>query len=234
METRGYVIAGGRSSRMGVDKGEVRLGGRTLLEIAVGKLRQVCESVVVVGERAHVPAGVRVVRDLRRDCGPLGGIEAALLDADGRAAMFLPVDMPFVPEGLLTRLVAEWDRREAWTGFAVVDGRVQPLVCRMRPEMLGAVQGALGRGEYKVRPVLEGGGRDGVARQAPGAIVGSEISTGRRESVWPGWMPSDAEWELREFWFANLNTPDEWRAAEAALAGRGLPAGVMDGVETSS
>lgn len=205
---RGYVLAGGRSSRMGSDKAGMRLGELTLLEIAVGKLRRICEEVVVVGQRELVPRGVRVIEDLRPGCGPLGGMEAALTDAGEGSAMFLPVDMPFVPGELFRQMAGEWLRSDSRVCLAVVDGRVQPLVSLVRADVLGEVQGALARGAYKVRPVLEAAGGQKVH------VLRTEIATLVRDSVWPGWRPSDEEWEARELWFANLNTPEEFRSAE--------------------
>lgn len=205
---RGYVLAGGRSARMGSDKGDLRLGGVTLLEIAVGKLRRMCEEVAVVGRRDAVPSGMRVIPDLRPGCGPLGGIETALRDAGESWAMFLPVDMPFVPVDLLEGMATEWVRSEARVCFAVVDGRAQPLVSLLRPEALHELQAALLHGEYRVRLALEAAG------EAAGGVFRMEVSTSERNGVWPGWRPDKGEWAARELWFSNLNTPEEFALAE--------------------
>ncbi len=207
---RGYVLAGGRSSRMGVDKAEMRLGGRTLLEIAVGKLRRICDEVVVVGERAAAPEGVRVIADGWAGCGPMGGMEAALGDVGAGRAMFLPVDMPLMPMGLLEGMARVWAASGARVCLAVGDGQVQPLVSQVRGDVVSEVRAALGRGQYKVRPLLEAAG-------AQGGLVRTEIRTGERCAVWPGWTPSEAEWARRELWFANLNTPEEFGRAEVLM-----------------
>lgn len=210
-ELRGYVLAGGRSSRMGVDKAELELGGRTLLEIAVGKLRGICGEVVVIGPRRDLPPGVRRIDDLHGGCGPIGGMEAALRDlGSAAAAVFLPVDMPLLPAGLFSGLVEAWLSSAAAAAFALVDGRAQPLVSLLRAAALPEIERTLERGERKVRPVLERAGAGG-----PGGItVPTPISTLERRSVWPGWLPSDDEWSVRELWFANLNTPEEFARAE--------------------
>ncbi|GAC1355694.1 MAG: hypothetical protein NVSMB3_01150 [Acidobacteriaceae bacterium] len=210
-EVRGYVLAGGQSSRMGRDKAGLRLGGLTLLELAIGKLRRICGEVAVVGQRDDAPAGVRVLPDMWEGCGPIGGMEAGLRDADGGAVLFLPVDMPFVPAALLDRMMREWVRSDARVCVAVVDGRVQPLVSMVRSEVLPEIQAALGRGDYKVAPVLE---RVGGACDGGRGMMRTVIATGTRDRVWPGWMPDDEAWAVRELWFANLNTPEEFEAAE--------------------
>src|SRR6185437_8626930 len=81
-DVNGYVLAGGKSSRMGRDKAMLELAGKPLVQRAVEKLRRVCAEVFVVGNRPELEAYAPVVQDLHEECGPLGGIEAALLRSD--------------------------------------------------------------------------------------------------------------------------------------------------------
>src|SRR6476646_6937137 len=46
----GFVLAGGKSTRMGQDKAAVNLNGRTLLEHALAALREVCRDVAILGK----------------------------------------------------------------------------------------------------------------------------------------------------------------------------------------
>ncbi len=200
---------------MGVDKAELRLGGRTLLEIAVAKLDGLCSEVVVVGDRRSVPGGLRVLGDLRPGCGPIGGMAAALKDVGRGRAAFLPVDMPLLPSGLLAGLLGDWKRAGSGVCFAAVDGQAQPLVSLVAGDCWEEFAGAIERGEYKVRPLLEACGRKRAGLRQ------SEISTALGEgAVWPGWLPDANEWREREMWFANLNTPEEFAAAERVLRPR--------------
>lgn len=208
---------------MGVDKAELRLAGQTLLELAVAKLHRVCGEVVVVGERAEVPSGVRVIPDLHPGCGPLGGVEAALRDLhDVRGehpaewAAFLPVDMPFVPGGLFEDLLTEWVER-GQTGVRVtmveVDGHVQPLVSLVHRTVLPSVEASIARGEYKVRPMLELAARDLPQLGDIAALWKSDLFVEALAAGRGGWRPSPDEWRARSLWFSNLNTPAEFRQA---------------------
>jgi molybdopterin-guanine dinucleotide biosynthesis protein A len=65
----GLVLAGGKSVRMGEDKALLQFYGRPMVEIAVEKLRSVCEEVGIVGNRDDLGEFAAVVREgLRRDC----------------------------------------------------------------------------------------------------------------------------------------------------------------------
>ena len=47
----GFVLAGGKSTRMGQDKAAVTLNGLTLLQHALAALREVCRDVAILGKQ---------------------------------------------------------------------------------------------------------------------------------------------------------------------------------------
>ena len=99
------VLAGGEGRRIGGDKAQRRLGGRTLLDHALGAARIWSDQVAVA---LRTTGG-----DLLDDpdiAGPLGGLAAALRFARSEGAawvMTIPCDMPFLPDDLRQRLEAE-------------------------------------------------------------------------------------------------------------------------------
>ncbi len=111
-----YILAGGRSSRMGRDKAMLQLAGKTLLARAVEIARTVATEVVLLGDRQDLQGADRAIPDLHPGCGPVGGMETALRDLASRPsdsqkaerACFLPVDMPFLPAGLYAALMRDW------------------------------------------------------------------------------------------------------------------------------
>lgn len=233
-EVRGYVLAGGRSSRMGEDKARLRIGGRSLLEIAVGKLGEVCSEVSVVGGGETGLSGVKVIPDLRPGCGPMGGMEAALRDAGGSWAMFLPVDMPMVPVGLLRALRDRWTGgAEARVSFAEVDGRPQPLLSAMRAEVLPWLERSLSSGSYKVVPTLVEAGH-GMAQErglpVERVLERLEVRPAADLRDFYGWLSTGIDLATRAMWFANVNTPGEFQELEGYMAA-GLPSNSRSTVE---
>ncbi|MBN8818249.1 MAG: molybdenum cofactor guanylyltransferase [Sphingomonas sp.] len=101
----GAVIAGGKSTRFGSDKALARLRGRTLIDQVAETLATQTADLVVVG-REH--AGLRHLSDQPRpDLGPLGGIAAALIEANARgyaAVLTAPCDAYDLPADLLGQL----------------------------------------------------------------------------------------------------------------------------------
>jgi molybdopterin-guanine dinucleotide biosynthesis protein A len=125
--TAGLILCGGRSSRMGVDKALLRIGPRTLLDLALEHMGQVAAPVVLsITARQDPPRGyerLEWVRDEQADQGPLFGMARGFRALTGRAerVVVMPVDMPFLTGPWLARLVAGLAGHQAclfrWQGF---------------------------------------------------------------------------------------------------------------------
>lgn len=103
----GFVLAGGRSSRMGQDKSLIRFNGERLIEHALRTLRSAGFEPRIAGARSELSSFASIVPD-DSDCaglGPLSGICSALEAATARYALFLPVDLPLLPPSLVRYLV---------------------------------------------------------------------------------------------------------------------------------
>ena len=113
MSLLGAILAGGGSRRFGSPKTVARLHGTPLWQVAAERLSAVCDEVVAVVNHPQVAQQVAVetLPDRRPLAGPLGGIDAALaraLPGGHEAVLVLAVDMPWVTEAALRRLVDAW------------------------------------------------------------------------------------------------------------------------------
>src|SRR5215212_9828322 len=107
LDTEGFILVGGLSSRMGEDKSRLRLGRRTFVEVAADALATVSGRVSVVGSRAGVEShGLHVVRDVHEGLGALGGLHAAFTVCESPWAAVVPCDLPFVTAALFERLAS--------------------------------------------------------------------------------------------------------------------------------
>src|SRR5579864_1829110 len=99
-----FVLAGGKSSRMGTDKAFVKLNGQTLLQRALELVRPIGQKVWILGSREKFGSYGTVIEDEFPNHGPLGGIHAALRVSDQELNLILAVDMPFVENRFLAYL----------------------------------------------------------------------------------------------------------------------------------
>ena len=105
------ALAGGQSRRMGSDKALLPLvaGGQPMLGVVLERLGAVADDVVVVAndQARYAALGARVVPDLRRDVGTLGGIQAAIAWSAHDHCLVVACDMPFLSLALLRRMADE-------------------------------------------------------------------------------------------------------------------------------
>ena len=149
-EPVGFVVAGGRSRRMGRDKALLGWGGATLLDHAIRRLEKVCSDVRVLSglQRRYTDRGRAVVVDAAPQEGPLGGLAAALAAAAPRPALILAVDMPFVTADVLRHLV---EALPGWDAAVPVPGAgPEPLCAAYGADCLEPVRASLAAGERKM------------------------------------------------------------------------------------
>lgn len=150
-DVTGFVLAGGKSTRMGRDKAFVEFNGLTLLARSLEVTRLITSDVRIVGAREKFVPFAPVVEDVFRDRGPLGGIHAALRASDTELNLMLAVDMPFVSVAFLQYLVNE--ARSSAEAAAIVpcsDSGLQPLCAVYRRRFADAAEQALLAGRNKI------------------------------------------------------------------------------------
>lgn len=108
MKLNAFILAGGKSSRMGVDKGLVPLAGKPMIQYIIETLESLKLPIYIISNNAEYKNfGHPVFEDLISDKGPIGGIYTALSVSDSEVNLILSCDTPFVNTGLIESLIAE-------------------------------------------------------------------------------------------------------------------------------
>ena len=97
------ILAGGKSRRMGMDKGLVKLDGVALIERIARQVTSIAPEIFVITNRIdeYKQFGYPVVADAFPGIGPLGGLYTALEHDQHEHTLILSCDMPFVNQDLL-------------------------------------------------------------------------------------------------------------------------------------
>ena len=196
----GVVLAGGLARRMGGgDKARLRIGGQTIIERVLARLKPQCAALILNanGDPARfADTGLAVVPDSVPDfAGPLAGILAGLDWAAKEAPdiadiVSVPGDCPFLPEDLVARLSAARAREAA------------PLACARSGEWRHPVVG--------LWPVaLRGDLRHALVAEGLRKIEAWTARHGVAVADWPA-APLDP--------FFNINTPEDAAEAERIAA----------------
>ena len=150
MSVVGFVVAGGQSRRMGRDKALLPWGETDLLDHALERLRAVANDVRILcgAERRYLERGLPVEPDLARSVGPLAGVLTGLATAPGRPGLFLAVDLPRVPVGLLRRLA---ERAEDGDAVVPVSPRgPEPLCAVYGPACFAPIRRRMAAGDFRM------------------------------------------------------------------------------------
>ncbi len=149
-----FILAGGKSTRMGSDKAFVNLDGRTLLARAIDSIGGVTSDVHIVGDFEKFSPFAPVIEDKFPGCGPLAGIHAALSSSGSDLNLILAVDLPFVSAALLEFLISLAENSSAIVTVPRVGERLQPLCAVYRRPFATLAEAALRAGEYKIDPLF--------------------------------------------------------------------------------
>jgi molybdenum cofactor guanylyltransferase len=145
-----FILAGGRSSRMGKDKAFLEFGGRSLIQRAMDLASSLAIEVRIVGDRRKFLTIGPTVEDAYPDCGPLGGIHAALSKTSQDLNLILAVDLPFVERNFLIYLISQASQTNALVTVPHAGGGWQPLCAVYRKEFAEVAERALKKKKNKI------------------------------------------------------------------------------------
>ena len=196
MSPAGIVLAGGKSTRMGVPKATLSFGPETMLQRVVRLLGTAVSPIVVVAARGQdlpvLPSSAIVTRDERDARGPLEGLRAGLtaLPKTADAAYVTSCDVPLLVPAFVARMIDLLGDHDI--AVMEIDGFPHPLSAIYRRDTLPHVEALLA--SDRLRPVfLFDAVRTRRVKPEEMTVVDPELRTLR-----------------------NLNTQEDYRAALAA------------------
>jgi molybdopterin-guanine dinucleotide biosynthesis protein A len=191
----GFILAGGKSSRMGLDKALLEIAGVSLVARAADLLQSVTRDPRVVASPVlYGPQGFVLVADDWPDCGPLGGIATALRVSDTSWNLIVACDLPYLTKAWLDFLIERGLKSNADAVVPMNKRGAEPL-CAMYHK----------NAEEGIRAALEGGVRK----------VTDALARLRVEYVEP------AEWKAfasEGLLFKNVNSPADYEEAKATFS----------------
>jgi len=147
----GVILAGGKNSRMGSDKGLLEVGGKKIIVHIIEELKQVADEIIIISNGTHYDfLGYKVYRDIFEDCGPIGGIHAALTSSKTEKNLIVSCDMPFISKNIFKKIIGNSK------GFEVIipewgNGMIEPLCAIYSRSCADAFEKMIRKGEYKLR-----------------------------------------------------------------------------------
>ena len=188
------LIGGGRSRRMGRDKGQLRDGaGRELWRRQLDLLRGLGTGELLLSCRAEqgyaVEEGLRLVWDGWEDGGPLGGIVGCLEAMAAPRLLVLPVDLPNMTKEVLEFLLESASAGERGAVFRR-GGFLEPMAAVYPRAMAEAGRRRLAAGDGALRDwIAEAGGAMAVL-DLPERWAGAFANV-NDAAAWQAWLAGE-------------------------------------------
>lgn len=150
MKIQAFILAGGKSSRMGTDKGLLLYKGKPLVLYSVEAVTTITADVAIITSNpAYAGFGYPLLEDVEKGVGPAGGVLTALKNARTDYLLVCGCDMPGISSGLIRSMSAEL---EAAPDVVVValHQRVEPMLALYRAAILPRWEQLLHRGTRKM------------------------------------------------------------------------------------
>lgn len=128
----GLVLSGGKSTRMGTDKGLIEYHGVPQREYLFDLLSQVCEETFISlreEQESELPSGMQAIVDLNEFKGPYNGLLSAHKKYPEAAWLVLACDLPLMDLEALKKLISQRDTTKQATAFALKDNPLPEPLC---------------------------------------------------------------------------------------------------------
>ncbi|SFR57630.1 molybdenum cofactor guanylyltransferase [Anaeromicropila populeti] len=100
------ILCGGKSTRMGFDKQNIRIHDRPIVLHIASQLEPLVNEIIIVTNtpERYDSSGYRVVGDVLKDCGPIAGVYSGLLNSSSQFSYVVAGDMPFINQDYIRYL----------------------------------------------------------------------------------------------------------------------------------
>ena len=110
-ELTGIILAGGKSSRLGMNKATAEVKGKKLIEHPIQLLDKYCHQ-LLISSNQPLPLPYTIIPDVRKEQGPMVGIYSCLLQSKTPYNIVLSCDMPFLKEEMIELLIGRIERNK--------------------------------------------------------------------------------------------------------------------------
>lgn len=160
-----YILSGGKSSRMGSDKGLMPVFDKLMVQHLIDKFRFMGIPVsLIANNEEYKQFGIPAYADIYADKGPIGGIYTALNVSDADSCLIISCDTPFITVEHLSALLSRVGENKPV--ISVHNGHMEPLI-GLYPKVFSAeLESAISTNRLKLIALLEECGFGQLEREA--------------------------------------------------------------------
>ncbi len=148
-----FLLAGGKSTRMGTDKGMALLHGKEMAVHMTTLLQKVFQDVIIIANHPDYSAfHLPVYDDLLIDKGPLGGIYTGLTYSNTPWNFFIACDMPYMRSEIIESLSGHLNDQDVVVPFN--QNRFEPLCAFYNKSCMRIIENQLEQEDYSLQKLI--------------------------------------------------------------------------------
>ena len=152
-ELTGIILAGGRSRRMGSDKGLVEFRGKPLIQYGIDLLSQFTDRILISsGNSDYLDFGCETVPDEISGQGPAAGLAASLKYSTTPWNLVIACDLPFLNQELILSLLTEAEN--SMGVIPIHDGVYEPLAALYHKDLSPVFEASVYSGNLSLHKIL--------------------------------------------------------------------------------
>jgi len=147
----GIILSGGKSRRMGTDKGFLSFNGKLFTQASIDALKPLVSEIIIVSNNADYDVfGLKRIEDIMDNAGPLAGIYSGLNHSKTECIIALSCDIPLITSGILKRLIEGTDDASEVIQIES-NGKSMPLIALYKKSCKDVFYKLLQKGERRLQ-----------------------------------------------------------------------------------
>lgn len=150
-----YILAGGKSSRMGANKSLMKLNDNTIIEkvIAAIPAKKAFIKVITNSFAEYRFLNCSMIPDLHKNIGPIAGVQAGLLDSPYEFNFFLASDLPLVTSQIIQSVLEKHSGEDIF-GIRTKNGP-EPLCTIYSKKCLPVIELQINKKDYSLHNLFK-------------------------------------------------------------------------------
>ncbi|GAB1430281.1 molybdenum cofactor guanylyltransferase [Ignavibacteria bacterium] len=149
-----FVLAGGKSSRMGQDKGLMLFRDKPMISHILEKINLLHLPLkIIANNNDYKQFGYETVKDIIKDKGPMGGLFTAFHNTKADFVFLFACDMPFISVEAVQKIIAETDDDDVTV--ASVQNKINPLFAIYKTTLCDNISKRMASNKLKMLEFIE-------------------------------------------------------------------------------
>ena len=151
----GIILAGGKSSRMGADKGFLMLNNKPFVQYSIDALKPLVSEIIIVSDDSNYDVfGLKRIPDIIKNAGPVSGICSGLQASSTAYNLILSCDIPLITSEILQQLINHIDK-DSEIIQVESNGKTMPLVALYKKQIIKIFEKLLQEDERRLRVAIQ-------------------------------------------------------------------------------